>query len=158
MRCLAALALGFVLGACFFNVLTARQLEELHAQCLDLTEQKKAADDEIAHLKDNLAIESHHAISSVEPRIMLINSKLSAVETRAVTSAIRQMVLEVLAPLKGQEIQNLNPDLIPGMIDGRTVKVDRNEYVLQVTLLVVSDHVLVQVQAEQQSTRGAPLE
>lgn len=50
--------------------------------------------------------------------------------------------------MKGQNVRRLNPALIPAMIDGRTVKVNGRQFKLKVTLLLISDKVIVHVQAQ----------
>ena len=151
MRYLACFILGFILGACLTNLLLARQQEQLYLSKSALEQHLASAREEIARLKENLAAESYQAIVSIEPVITINGEKISSVEARAATQEISRKVQELLAPLIGQEVRRLNPALIPLMLDNRTVKVDGREFTLKVTLLLVSESVIVHVEAQPSS-------
>ena len=91
-------------------------------------------------------------VISVEPVITFKGDKPFGMEIRAATQVINQKIQEFLAPLKGQEVRRLNPALIPAMIDNRTVKIHGVEYKLKVTLILVSDSVIVHVEATQSNS------
>lgn len=157
MRYLSLFILGFLMGACFTNVLLAHQQEQLHLSKAELEQRLTAAREEIAQLKENLAQESYQVIVSIEPVITFKGDKPSSVETRAATQVINRKIQEFLAPLKGQEVRRLNPALVPAMLDGRTVRVNGREFTLKVTLLLVSDRVIVHVEAQGAPVSSSPL-
>lgn len=152
MRYLSLLILGFLLGACCTNLLLARQQEQLHLNQAELEQRLATAKEEIAQLKESLAEESYQVVISVEPVITFKGDKPFGMEIRAATQVINQKIQEFLAPLKGQEVRRLNPALIPAMIDNRTVKIHGVEYKLKVTLILVSDSVIVHVEATQSNS------
>lgn len=148
MRYLALFILGLLLGAGLTNLLMARQQEQLHLARSELEQRLVAANEELAQLKENLDRESRLAIVAIEPVIIFSGDRPPAVEGRALTQALSQEVQDILAPLKGQDVRHLNPALVPAMIDGRTVKVNGRQFKLKVTLLLISDKVIVHVQAQ----------
>ncbi|CEP65994.1 Uncharacterized [Moorella glycerini] len=147
MRYLAIFILGFLLGASLTNLLLARQQEQLHLARTELEQRLAAASEELVQLKENLDRESRQVIVAVEPVITFSGDRPPAVEGRAVTQSLTREIQDILAPLKGQEVRRLNPALVPAMIDGRTVKVNGRQFKLKVTLLLISDKVIVHVQA-----------
>ena len=134
----------------------ARQQEQLYLNRADLEQRLTTAREEIAQLKESLAQESYQVIVSIEPVITFKGDKPSSVETRAATQDISRKVQEFLAPLKGQEVRRLNPALIPAMVDNRTVKVNGREFTLRVTLLLVSESVIVHVEAQSTPVSSSP--
>lgn len=148
MRYLAVFVLGFLLGASLTNLLLARQQEQLHLARTELEQRLAATKEELDQLKENLARQSHQVIAAIEPVIAFSGDKPPAVEARAVTQALTREIQDILAPLKGQEVRRLNPALVPAMIDGRIIKVNGRQFKLKVTLLLISDRVIVHVQAQ----------
>ncbi len=148
MRYLVVFILGLLLGASLTNVLLARQQEQLFLARTELEQRLADANDEVAQLKESLARQNYQVITAIEPVITFSGDKPPAVEGRAATQALTQEIREILASLIGQEVRHLNPALIPAMVDGRTVKVNGRQFKLQVTLLLVSDRVIVHVRAQ----------
>ncbi|BCV22189.1 hypothetical protein hamaS1_22580 [Moorella sp. Hama-1] len=151
MRYVAILLLGFLLGAGLTNLYLARQQEQLHLARAELEQRLATASEELAQLKESQARQSYQVITAIEPVITFSGDKPPAVEGRAAIQTITRTVQEILSPLMGQEVRRLNPALIPGMIDGRTIKVNGRQFQLRVTLVLVSDRVIVHLQA-----RGLP--
>jgi hypothetical protein len=156
MRYLVVFILGLLLGASLTNVLLARQQEQLFLARTELEQRLADANDEVAQLKESLARQNYQVITAIEPVITFSGDKPPAVEGRAATQALTQEVQAILASLIGQEVRRLNPALIPAMIDGRTVKVNGRQFKLQVTLLLVSDRVIVHVRAQGLSGTEVP--
>ncbi|WP_258359546.1 hypothetical protein [Moorella sulfitireducens (nom. illeg.)] len=148
MRYLVVFILGFLLGASLTNLLLARQQEQLHLARSELEQRLATANEELVQLKENLDRESRQVIVAIEPVIAFSGDRPPEVEGRAVTQAISREIQNILAPLKGQEVRRLNPALVPAMIDGRTVKANGRQYKLKVTLLLISDEVIIHVQAQ----------
>ncbi|AKX94690.1 hypothetical protein MTHERMOG20_09310 [Moorella thermoacetica] len=148
MRYLAIFILGFLLGASLTNLFLARQQEQLHLARAELEQRLEAAGEELAQLKESLSQRRHQVIVAIEPVITFEGDRPTAVESRAATQAITREVQNILSPLKGQDVQRLNPALIPAMIDGRTIKVNGRQFKLKVTLLLISDKVIVHLQAQ----------
>ncbi|WP_177221356.1 hypothetical protein [Neomoorella thermoacetica] len=144
---IAILLLGFLLGAGLANLYLARQQEQLHLARAELEQRLATASEELAQLKESQARQSYQVITAIEPVITFSGDKPPAVEGRAATQAITREVQEILSPLMGQEVRRLNPALIPGMIDGRTMKVNGRQFQLRVTLVLISDRVVIHLQA-----------
>lgn len=148
MRFLAFFILGLILGATLTNLLVAHQQEQLYLGMAELEQQLNDTREELKQLKENQDRYSRPVISAIDPVISFKGSKPPSIEGRAATQSITQKVQEFLAPLKGQEVRRLNPALIPAMIDGRVVKVNGRQFLLKVTLLLVSETVIVHVEAQ----------
>lgn len=148
MRYVAILILGFLLGACYTNLLLARQQEQLFLDKAELQQSLTTSKEEIAQLKESLAEQSYQAVISVEPVVKFKDDKLTGVEARAAAQEISQHIHELLAPLKGQEVRSLNAALVPAMVNNRRVKTNGVEYTLKVSLVLISDTVVVHVEAD----------
>ncbi len=151
MRYLALFILGFLLGAGLTNLLLAHQQDKLYLSKTELEQQLTAAKEEIAQLKESLGQENYQVVVAIEPIITFKDDKSSDIETRTASQTINSKIQEFLAPLKGQEVRHLNPALIPAMLDGRTVKVNGQEYRIKVTLLLISEKVIVHIEARNAS-------
>lgn len=148
MRYLAVFLLGLIMGAGLIHLLTARQQEQLYLAYAELEQRLVAVNEELFQLKKNLDQESRLSVVAIEPVITFSGNRPPSVEGRAVTQALSEEIQNILAPLKGEDVRRLNPALIPAMIDGRIVKVNGRQFKLQVTLLLISDKIIVHVQAQ----------
>ncbi|MDK2820946.1 MAG: hypothetical protein PWP31_911 [Clostridia bacterium] len=149
MRYLAVFLLGVIIGASMVNLLLSHQQEQLHLTIAELEQELTEANEEVANLKESLDKHSHKVITSIEPVITFNGNKYSEVEKRAATHELKQEIQDILAPLKGQEVDRLNPTLIPAMINGRIIKVNVRQFKLKVTLVLISDKLTVHVEAQE---------
>ncbi|NMA54886.1 MAG: hypothetical protein GX952_03005 [Firmicutes bacterium] len=149
MRSLVFVVLGFLLGACWVNLLFARQQEQLHLDRAELELKLATAEEKIAQLEDCLAQETDRVITAIEPVVKFGDEKLTGTEARAAGQVISKEVKVFLDPLIGQEIRSLNAALIPNLVSGRRLNAAGREFELTVSLVLVSDTVVIYLQADE---------
>ncbi|GFN22428.1 hypothetical protein [Thermanaeromonas sp. C210] len=151
-RYLAFFLLGVLVGAVAANVRLAQQLDWLHLTSERLRQQLDATACELAEVKEKVAQQHLQVVTAVEPIITFPpNSKPPVLEGQAISLALAKEVQRLMAPLVGQEVSKINLVLVPGLVDDRVVKINGRSFKLKVTLVLISERVVVHVQAQPQA-------
>lgn len=140
----AVFALGSMLGATLSGVLIGKQIDTLYIENRSLREKISAHEQEIKELKEN-------SYSSYRRIITQINTNVSFNEKCAYTDyekstielTVEKKVRQWLDVITGQEVESVNYLLVPGIIDKREIEVEGNKIRLEVTLVVISESVIV---------------
>jgi predicted transcriptional regulator len=146
LRVLGLLLLGALLGASAMSVHTGRQIEQLMYSVRVLNEELAAARQEADELRASLSSERQQVITGIKVDIGFADD-LTAHEERETRLAIEKKVKEWLEPLYGEELNKLNPRLVPRIIDGRDVKVEHKRFRLTTRIVFIGEEVLVFVEA-----------
>lgn len=146
LRVLGVLMLGFLLGASAASVHTSRQIEQLMYNIRVLNEELSAARQEADELRSSLSTERQQVVTGIKVEITFAD-ELNAHDEREARLAVEKKVKEWLEPLYGQELRELNPRLVPRVIDSRDVDVDHKRYRLTTRIVFVGEEVVVYVEA-----------
>ncbi|MGI9952436.1 hypothetical protein V3F56_08745 [Moorellaceae bacterium AZ2] len=151
-RYLAFFLLGVLTGASAANMWLAQQLDWLHLTNEKLRQQLEAASQELAEIKENVARQHLQVVTAIEPIITFPpNSRPPVLEGQAISLALTKEVQKLMAPLMGQEVSKINLLLVPGLVDDRVVRINGRSFKLKVTLVLISERVVIHVQAQPQA-------
>ncbi|HBT47284.1 MAG TPA: hypothetical protein DEA73_05320 [Peptococcaceae bacterium] len=151
-RYVAIFLLGMLVGAMGANLRLARQLDLLHLTNERLRQELDATLRELSEVKEKVARQHLQVVTAVEPIISFPpDSKPPALEGQAISLALAREVQRLMEPLVGQEVSKINLVLVPGLVDDRVVKANGRSFKLKVTLVLISERVVVHVRAQPQA-------
>jgi hypothetical protein len=142
LRVWGSLVLGVLIGASFMAVHTSRQIEQLMYSVRVLNEELATVRQEAEELRTSLSTEKQEVVTGIQVDIHFTDD-LTAHEEREARLAIEKKVKEWLEPLYGEELNNLNPRMVPRIIDGREVQVEIKNFQLVTSIVFVSEEILV---------------
>lgn len=157
LRLFAPLLLGILIGASAMTVHNGRQVEQLMFSVKVLKEKLAAAQQEVEELRTNLTTEKRQVVTGIEVEVHFSDS-LTSYEEQEAELAIEKKIKEWLEPLYGEELDKLNPRMIPQIIDGRDVPVESNKYRLTTRIVLIREEVFVYLEAKIEQPDDKPKE
>ncbi|MBM7854073.1 putative RNase H-like nuclease (RuvC/YqgF family) [Desulfohalotomaculum tongense] len=152
IRLLAAVLMGIILGSSGMNLYISRQFEELTAKNRTLEEELKTARNDVEELRKRLEKqEQRKEITDIKPNVRLEaeeKDNLPSFEAISVKLNGQKKIKQLLLPLKGQEIKNVDYSLIPRVIDGREFESEGRRYVLKVDIIIITNELHVYATAK----------
>jgi len=146
LRILSVLVLGALLGASAMSVYTSRQIEQLMYSVRVLNAELTAARQEVDELRASLSSERRQVVTGIKVEIEFTDD-LTAHQEREAHLAIEKKVKEWLEPLYGEDLETLNPRMVPRIIDGRDVQVENQHFRLTTRIVFAGEEFLVLVDA-----------
>lgn len=146
LRLLAALVLGVLFGAGVMTVHMARQIEELMYRIRVLDEELAASRLEADELRASLSSERRQVVTGVRVDISFAD-ELTIYEEQDARLEIEKKVKEWLQPLYGAELDSVNPEMIPRIVDGRDVQVETKKFRVTTRIVYIGGEVLVCLEA-----------
>ncbi|MBX6394664.1 MAG: hypothetical protein IRY98_02915, partial [Alicyclobacillaceae bacterium] len=134
IRQAAFLLLGMVLGASGWMIVTVREMEKLHYTI----EQYKLQNDRMTDELNGLRAKLHQQPQERKVRTVQIDVQT---DDHFAEIAIIRFAKDQTKNLVGKTLQSLDdhPDLITGLLDGRTVQVDGHTWTVRVRAIVISE-------------------
>lgn len=142
----AVFILGVILGASVTGVVIGKQIDHLYVQNLSLENQLTSAEKELLQLRNNN--NGHKRLVSKINTLVNFpeDSGLTEYEKGSIELIVEKKIREWLKTIMGQEIETINYTLVPTIIDNRELEVDGVSIRLKVNLVVISEHILVQLE------------
>ncbi|MBC7104498.1 MAG: hypothetical protein H5T97_01015 [Firmicutes bacterium] len=150
----ALFILGALVGAGLVNALVGRQIDELLLQIQLLRARLFELQKETDELREARRRQEYRLVESLEVRVRLLDQGFASYELNAIGLAVEKQVSEWLQPLKGRELARLEWEVIPQIIDGREVTAEGFTFRLQTNLIVISETLVVQVEARAVPSRS----
>lgn len=151
---IAIFILGLIVGSTATNVLLGHQVDQLFHTNQELEKRLETAESELEVLKKNLASREKKVITSIEPHVSFTKNGFSKYEKETLKLEIGKIVEEMLMPVKGQELNELDYPIIPQVIDQRLIEVDDKVFRLHVKTVVITEKLLIYLEAELKPTNG----
>lgn len=140
----AIFIIGALLGASFGVVLTGNQIDSLYIENLMLQENLLVADQQIQQLQKTSKTSEKRVINSIGTYVSFVeNSGFSEFEKSSIELTLEKNVREWLNILSGQNVDEVNYQLIPGIIDNREIEIEGKKIHLTVNLVVISEKVSI---------------
>jgi hypothetical protein len=140
-RFAAAFCLGAVIGA---SAATARLGREMDRLTLD----NAILMDEVERLAGELASRDRALTASRSLPVHSVEVQIESPLEEHVRLHVEQTMRDLLQPLVGEEIENLNPSLIEKALQ-RTVHVDKQDFVVAPTLIVLGGKLFVRLKVQE---------
>jgi len=143
----AVFILGVVLGGTFVNTQYGVRIDTLMLENENLKGELDAARDELDELKESVEEKNRRVVTGIEPRVVINDPNLSKYEKESFQIEIGKIVKDILEPVKGVEIKDLDYFLLPRMIDNRSVEVDEKQFFLMTDFMVIDEKIVIHVSA-----------
>lgn len=142
---IAVLLLGMIIGGSLTGVIIGKQIDDLYVQNISLENQLTSAQEELLQLKNNIHSQKR-LVSKINTVVNFpVESTLTEYEKGSIKLVLEKKMGEWLKTILGQEIETINYALVPTIIDNRELEVDGVTIRLKVNLVVISEHILVQL-------------
>ncbi|SFG48019.1 hypothetical protein SAMN05660649_01778 [Desulfotomaculum arcticum] len=139
----AVFSLGILLGATLSGVLVGIQIDALYIENRSLREKISVNEKEIKELKENNA-SYRRIITKVSTKVSFDDKcKYTDYEKSTIELTVDKKVREWLKVITGQEVESVNYQLVPGIIDNREIEVEGNKIRVKITMVVIAENVLV---------------
>lgn len=140
---IAVFTLGFLLGASLLNLISGvhldkaeLEIQKLHTQLSDQSEQIKA-------LEDSLAQRRKLTVSKIEIHMIRKDDKQ---ENEYDNLEIEKSLKELLRDVRGQEVASLDPLLITNIIHKRTIEISERKFLIEVKATLISEKLIMYVE------------
>lgn len=132
------------------NMYISKQFEELTAKNRTLENELKSAREDTESLRKQLEKqEQRKIITDIEPRVELVNKDdVPKFEETSVVLDGEKKIIQLLEPLKGQEVKNVDYNLIPRIVSGREFDSEGRRYILEVEVVVITNELRVYATAK----------
>lgn len=147
-RWMAVFVLGMLIGASITNVLIGTQIDNLHISNQALQQQLSVSERELQSLIESQArAKRNQVVTSIRSSVEFKGGKITQFEESAARLMVEKQVDKWLEVIEGQEIDDLDYELIPEIINNRIIEVDGQKMVLKVKMVIVSQTVVVYLEA-----------
>ncbi|WP_027363744.1 coiled-coil domain-containing 149 family protein [Desulfotruncus alcoholivorax] len=140
----AVFSLGIILGSALSGILVGKQIDALYIENRSLKEKISVSEKEIKELRENNNAKYRRIITKISTKISFADKcKYTDYEKSTIELNVEKKVREWLKVITGQEVENVNYLLVPGIIDNREIEVEGNKIGIKVELVVIAEDVVV---------------
>jgi hypothetical protein len=142
--CLAVFILGVLTGAALTGVSIGNQVDALYIENRALQDNLQVAERELQQLRENSKTSHKRVISKITTRVAFSEAcDYSEYERSTIELTVEKKVREWLKIISGQEVETINYQLVPRIVDNREMEVDGNKIQLKVNLVVIAENAVV---------------
>ncbi len=149
---LAFFIIGFIAGGTILNIVMGHHLDQLNLENQELKDDLETTKSELEELRQNLADRSSQVITGIEVQVDFSKSDYLPYEKDSLQLTLEKKVAELLEPLRGQKISDLEPLVVSKILDQRILEVEDKRFNLDLKLLVLTENVKAFVIAVPQTT------
>lgn len=141
---LVVYVLGVITGAAITGVSIGDQVDALYIENQALQDNLQVVEKELEQLRESKQTKHKRIISKITTRISF-NEKCdySDYEISTIELTVEKRVREWLKIISGQEVETVNYQLVPRIVDNREIEVEGKKMRLKVNLVVISENVIV---------------
>lgn len=140
---LAIFTLGVIAGSAATGVFIGDRVDALHLENRQLKERLVAAERDLRQLEEQKQT-SRRVVTKISSRVSFAEDcDFTDYEKSTVEMAVEKNVREWLKLVLGQDLETVNYQLVPRIVDNRELEVEGKKIRLQVELVVISETVLV---------------
>jgi hypothetical protein len=144
---MAIIMLGALLGAAFTGVLIGKQIDDLYIENRSLRDNLLTADKQIKQLQETHQPVKKKVISSISTYVTFAEeSAYTDFEKSTIELTVEKNIREWLGVISGQDVDDANHLLVPGIINNREIEIENKRIRLAVNLVVISETVCVYVE------------
>ncbi len=138
----SGLFLGILIGAAGLNIVVGSHLDRAELEILKLRTELKDKSEQLESAEKELEVKKQAAVVDEINIHVNYSDEYEKIE-------IQSAVKKLLENIKGQEVQSLDPLLVTNIVDGRTVVTENQKYSLKVRGTLVSEKIIMYVDAEE---------
>jgi hypothetical protein len=144
---LALILLGFLIGAALTTVRMGNQIDRLIVIRQEQAEKIAGLETELQQVRTSLSQHQEPVLTSVVVKVEFIEPKPIKLEEDTVRLSLEKQIKELLNNLMGKKIDDLDPTLIPWIVENRLLEAEGYIFKIQVKLLVLTDKIHLTVSA-----------
>ncbi len=148
LKILSALCLGFILGTVTATVYMGHQIDQLTIEKENLHNELSSVKKELKQINENLKKRRAAAVNRIEANVTFPKDTFSKYEGSSLQMELEKRIVEMLQPLNGKEIEKIEPELVPQIVQGRKLTVENRDFYLQVQTVIISQQLKIFVLAK----------
>ncbi|WP_366922718.1 hypothetical protein MFMK1_003193 [Metallumcola ferriviriculae] len=148
LKLTAAFSLGLIIGMVFATINMGHTIDQLTIDKENLKNELAGVKKELKQIKENLEERKITAVNSIEAEVTFPEDIFNKYEGTSLQMELEKEVCEMLQSLNGKNIDRLDPDLIPQIIEGRHITVENRSFQLHVETAVISQQLKIYVLAK----------
>lgn len=148
MQKLALVLLGFLVGSAFATVRMGHQIDRLTIIRQEQAEKIAGLEAELEQIRTGFSQHEENVLSSVVVKIEFRDPKPGPLEEDAVRLSLEKQIKELLSNLMGKKIDDLDPTLIPWIVENRLLEAEGYTFKIQAKLLVLTDKIHLTISAQ----------
>lgn len=145
---LALVLLGFLIGSAVTTVRMGHQIDRLAVIRQEQAEKIAGLEAELEQVRTNLARHQEPVLSSVVVKVEFIDPKPIPLEEDSVRLNLEKQLKELLKSLMGKKTDDLDPTLIPWIVENRLLEAEGYTFKVQVKTMVLTDRIHLTVLAQ----------
>jgi hypothetical protein len=145
----ACFILGLLLGAVLSVISIGNTVDTLYYENRELELQLECVSKELEEVKSTLSQTKGIIITKISPEIKLLPGNYTAQEEEQIKLALNKEIVNHYQDLIGTPLKSLNPTLLPGIINGRIMEVDKKQFKVWVKTMVISETLYIEVEIEE---------
>ncbi|HHW06655.1 MAG TPA: hypothetical protein GXX34_03825 [Clostridia bacterium] len=150
---LSWLVLGMLIGSSCITLLTGKEIDRLTILNREQAEQIRDLERELAQVKESLSRHQPAVISSLDVKITFTEPKPARPEEDAIRLSLEKQIKELFEHLMGMKLEELEPGLVPFIVENRILEAEGRHYRIKVRLLVLAEKIYLEVEAAQLATQ-----
>lgn len=143
---IASFIVGMLTGAAVINLICGTHVDNAELEIERLNALLAEQNEQIAALEATIAQQEKLAVTEIDVQVSFPDKKEA---DELSTLEIEKTVKELLKNIRGREVSTLDPLLIVNIVDGRPIQVSNAEFVITVKSLLVSEKLIINVEAEE---------
>jgi hypothetical protein len=144
----AIFIIGALSGAALTGVLIGNQVDALYIENRSLQDNLLVADKQIQQLQTTQSVKKR-VIRNISTYVSFAEkSDYTEFEKSTIELTVEKKVREWLDVISGQNVDEVNYQLVPGIIDNREMEIDSNKIRLVVNLVVISETVSIYLEVK----------
>ncbi|MDD4803209.1 MAG: hypothetical protein PHF24_09775 [Syntrophomonas sp.] len=141
--------IGALIGAALTSVLIGNQVDALYIENTSLQDNLLVADKQIQQLQKATQSLKKRVISNIITYVSFAEeSDYTEFEKSTIELSVEKNVREWLGIISGQAVDEVNCQLVPGIIDGREMEIAGQKLRLEVKLVVISETVSIYLEVK----------
>ncbi|MGI6684565.1 MAG: hypothetical protein ACOX47_03550 [Bacillota bacterium] len=147
--CVSCFILGLLLGAALSVVSIGNNVDTLYYENRELELQLESVSKELEEVKSTLSKSKGVVITKISPEIILDESKYTTQEADKIKLVLSKEIVRHYQDLIGTSLKSLEPTLLPGIVNGRIMKVEQRQFKVFVKTMVLSETVYIEIEIEE---------
>jgi hypothetical protein len=140
---IASFIIGLLVGAATLNLVCGKHLDQTKLDIEKLQEKLADQNEQIITLEKTIEQSQVLVITGIEVHVRFKDEDLNEdYNILEIEKAVKQLVKDI----RGKEVSSLDPLLIKNIIEGRTIKISNEEFLLSVKSLLISEKLIIYVE------------
>lgn len=141
------LVLGILIGAAVTTTAIGKQIDRLTIINQEQADQIHDLEKELSQIKESLSQHREPVVSSLHVKVMFRDPKPLRHEEDAIRLSIEKQIKELLDHVMGMKLEQLEPSLIPWVVENRVLEAEGYAFKIEVKVLVLAEKLYIEIEA-----------